>query len=58
MACTGCEETVESALTKVEGVRRVEANHGGGTVEVVVDEAVNDDDLGAAVHDAGYEIVA
>lgn len=58
MACTGCEGNVESALTTVEGVRRVEADHEAGTVEVVVDDDVTDDDVDAAVHDAGYEVVA
>jgi copper chaperone CopZ len=58
MACTGCEENVESALQSLDGVRRVEADHEGGTVEVVVDDALGDDDLGTAIHDAGYEVVA
>lgn len=58
MSCDGCERNVESALNNVTSVRRVEADHEAGTVEVVVEDDVGDDDLGNAIHDAGYEVVA
>ena len=58
MSCNGCERNVESALRNVNGVRRVEADHEAATVEVVVEDDVSDDDLGTAIHDAGYEVVA
>lgn len=58
MSCNGCETNVENALESVSGVRRVEADHEGATVEVVVDDDVSDEDLGDAVHGAGYEVVA
>lgn len=58
MSCDGCERNVERALKNVSGVRRAEADHGAGAVEVVVEDDVSDDDLGAAIHDAGYEVVA
>jgi copper chaperone len=56
MSCNGCETNVENALESVSGVRRVEADHEGATVEVVVN--VSDEDLGDAVHGAGYEVVS
>ncbi|WP_226480280.1 heavy-metal-associated domain-containing protein [Natrinema amylolyticum] len=56
MSCDGCERTVESALTNLESVSRVEADHENETVEVVVDEGVTEDDLHAAVREAGYEV--
>lgn len=58
MSCNGCERNVENALRNVEGVHRVEADHEAGTVETVVEDDVSDDDLGEAIHDAGYETVA
>lgn len=58
MSCTGCEGNVESALQKVDGVNRVEADHDGGTVEVVVDDDVTDDDIHAAIEQAGYDVTA
>jgi copper chaperone len=57
MSCPGCEQNVESALRNVEGVNRVEADHEGETVEVVV-EVVVEDDVAAAIEDAGYEVPA
>lgn len=58
MSCNGCEKNVENALKNVGGVRRVEANHEGGTVEVVTEDDVSDDDIGNAIHQAGYEVIA
>ena len=58
MSCTGCEQNVESVLTNLEGVTRVEADHEGETVEVVVDESVADEDVHAAIEQAGYDVVA
>ncbi|MFC6824536.1 heavy-metal-associated domain-containing protein [Halopelagius fulvigenes] len=58
MSCNGCERNVENALKNVDGVRRVEADHEAGTVEIVVEDDVNDDDLGTVIHGVGYEVVA
>ncbi|SEV79796.1 heavy-metal-associated domain-containing protein [Natrinema salifodinae] len=56
MSCDGCERTVESALATLDAVSRVEADHEGETVEVVVDEGVTDDDLHTTIREAGYEV--
>ncbi len=56
MSCTGCEQNVESALGNIDGVTRVEADHDGNTVEIVAEEDVEDDDLYAAVEQAGYDV--
>ena len=56
MSCNGCEQNVESALQKLDGVNRVEADHGGDTVEVVVNDDVTDDDVHAAIEQAGYDV--
>ena len=58
MSCNGCERNVENTLKNISGVHRVEASHEAGTVEVAVEDDVDDDDLGTAIHDAGYEVVA
>ncbi|QIB76499.1 heavy-metal-associated domain-containing protein [Halogeometricum borinquense] len=57
MSCPGCERTVETALKSVDGVRRADANRESGTVEIVVEDDVSDDDLGDAIYSAGYEVV-
>ena len=56
MSCDGCERNVESALTNLEGVSRVETDHESDAVEVVVDDDVTEDDLHDAVHETGYEV--
>ena len=58
MSCTGCEQNVTNALTNLDGVNRVEADHDADTVEVVADDSVTDDDLHAAIEQAGYEVTA
>ena len=58
MSCTGCEQNVEQALKNLEGVSRVEADHQGETVEVVVDDDVADEDVHAAIEQAGYDVAA
>jgi len=52
MSCNGCEENVENALQSLDGVSRVEADHETDTVNVVVDNAVTDDDLTTAIEGA------
>ena len=58
MSCNGCEQNVENALQGLDGVSRVEADHEADTVDVVVDDAVTDDNLTAAIERAGYDIAA
>lgn len=58
MSCNGCEQNVENALQGHDGVSRVEADHEADTVDVVVDDAVTDDDLTTAIEGAGYDVAA
>lgn len=58
MSCNGCEQNVESALQKLDGVTRVEGDHEADTVEVVVADDVVDDDIHAAIEQAGYDVTA
>ena len=58
MSCNGCEQNVENALRKLDGVTRVEADHEADTVEVVADDKVGDGDLHDVVEQAGYDVAA
>lgn len=58
MACTGCEQNVENALKELGGVTRADADHEGGTVEVVVDDDYDDAELHGAIEQAGYDVQA
>lgn len=54
MKCEGCANAVRSALKRVEGVRRAEVSLDRGAAEVVGDDGLAEDDLVAAVEEAGY----
>ena len=56
MSCNGCEQTIENALQNVESVTRVDADHEGDTVEVVAEDDIADEDIEAAIEDAGYDV--
>ncbi|MFC4551405.1 MULTISPECIES: heavy-metal-associated domain-containing protein [Halorussus] len=53
MSCGGCEETVENALRDVPGVTDATANNETNSVNVEGD--ASDEDISAAVEDAGYK---
>lgn len=57
MHCHGCERIIEHAVGKLAGVRRVEADYPGETVEVDFDPAAARlDDIRAAIERAGYVV--
>lgn len=56
MSCDGCEQNVENALSALDGVSRVEADHEGNTVDVVVADGVADEEVRGAIESAGYEV--
>ena len=58
MSCNGCEQNVETALQNLDGVSRVDADHEAETVDVVLEDGVSDDDVNAAIEQAGYDVVA
>lgn len=57
MSCTGREERVTNAARRIEGVRRVNADHETGTDEITADDGT-DDGVRQAIHDAGYDVPA
>lgn len=58
MTCGGCENSVKSALERLDGVQVLEASHQEGTVEVLFDpERVDRMALADAVEEAGYDVV-
>lgn len=57
MSCTGCEQTVTNAVKQVDGVRRVEADHDAGSVEVTAEEG-HERAIRQAIHDAGFDVPA
>lgn len=58
MSCGGCEQNVADALTELDDVESVEADHEGNRVTVSLAEDVPEGNLTAAIEAAGYEVVS
>lgn len=57
MSCTGCEERVRAAVTRVTGVHRATVDHETGRVQITGEEETADG-VRQAIHDAGYDVSA
>jgi copper chaperone CopZ len=56
MTCSGCENTVSEAVTKVAGVATIKASHLDSTAVVSFDSTLtNVSAIGAAIAEAGYD---
>lgn len=56
MTCTGCENTVSEAVTKIAGVSSIKASFADSTAVVSFDPSKTTiDAIGAAITEAGYE---
>lgn len=57
MSCEGCESSIAFALTSLDGVERVEADHATGQVTVLHDpDQISVDAIRTTVADIGYEL--
>ncbi len=57
MTCTGCENRIQWALGKLEGVRQARADHQAKEVRVVFDPAKTPgEEIRACITQAGYEV--
>jgi copper chaperone CopZ len=56
MDCRSCEERIERSVGKLEGVRRVTADHATDRVIVVVDQASSEAAVRSGITAAGFEV--
>jgi len=57
MDCSGCEQRIQRVVGRLEGVRRVTADHQRGQVQVVLDAAtVAPAVVRRAIEQAGYTV--
>jgi len=57
MSCTGCENNIQFALTSLDGVDAVNADHRAKTVEIDYDTGTRTlDELRRAIEDMGYRV--
>lgn len=57
MVCGGCENRVKTALSTIEGVESIEANHNTGIVTVKAEKDLDVAQIKEKIVDLGYEIV-
>jgi mercuric ion binding protein len=56
MTCTDCENTIQEAVTKIDGVKSIKASHLDSTAVVSFDASKTSiADIGKAITEAGYE---
>lgn len=57
MACGGCEKRIQNALSKVDGVKEVVANHTTGKVNLTIEDTLEEKNLKNIISELGFEIV-
>lgn len=58
MTCGHCAQSVTSELVSIEGVTQVNVDHAAGKAFVEAEAELSDEQLSAAVSEAGYEAVS
>lgn len=57
MVCEGCENRVKNALSIIDGVEKIEANHKIGIVTVILNKEIEKSVIEEKIDDLGFEIV-
>ena len=57
MVCGGCENRVKSALSSINGVENVEADHNTGKVIINSKENLDFEEIKEKITDIGFEII-
>ena len=55
MHCTGCENRIQNAVSLIEGVTKVQADHTNGEVKVTMDKEVLDQ-VKAKIQDLDFQV--
>ena len=56
MMCEGCENRIKNALSTLEGVEKVEANHKTGEVKVTYNKPIEKSVIEEKIDDIGFEV--
>lgn len=57
MTCGGCENRIKNALSEIEGVESVVANHETNEVTITLNAEVEEETLKEIITDLGFEVV-
>lgn len=56
MHCTGCENRIKNALSEIDGIKEVTADHNNGKVSIKVNSKVNIDEIKERIDDLGFNV--
>ena len=56
MVCEGCENRIQNALKKINGVENVEANHQTGIVTVTFKENLEENQIKEKIKELDFEV--
>jgi copper chaperone CopZ len=58
MTCTGCEQTIQSAVTELNGIKNIKASHTEGNAIIEFDTALTDTNaIKLAINNTGYTVL-
>jgi copper chaperone CopZ len=56
MHCQGCENRIQRAISLIDGVKEVEANHTNGTVIVKYEDKIDENEVKETISDLDFTI--
>lgn len=57
MVCEGCENRVKNAVSILDGIQSVEANHKTGIVTIISNKEIEKSDIEEKINDIGFKTV-
>jgi copper chaperone CopZ len=58
MTCTGCEQTIQDAVAKLNGITSIKANHSEGIAIIEFDSTLTDtNEIKLSINNTGYSVV-
>jgi len=54
--CQGCEKRIYNAIIDIDGVENVVASHIDGTVTIVVNDSINQEEIKCKIEDIGFSV--
>ncbi len=57
MSCTGCENRIKNALSDIEGIKKVDANHKTGEVKCTLTKEVPMCIMKDKINELGFEVI-
>lgn len=54
--CGGCEKRIQNTVKMIDKVQEVVASHENGTVSVIVEEGVNENEIKEKIEEIGFQV--